>query len=326
MTLARSRVRPISPPRFDSEFSPGAPEGRNDERVVLSVVIGPKKLGELLLHQTRMPPTCRRSRARLPQKGVGRFMDRDRFRQKVLANLLTHPGTLWPVVAGLSALMVAWGVDAGGGWLTMGGLGAVVAGLGTLATRWLLGSDDISERVFEQLQGEVDRDRQRRLDVLDGRLQADDDPRTEGLLRRLRAIDRDFATGRESLERLGAKTALDVTRRTDLLFQESVRSLERTLELWRGARQMRTREGRASLLEAREKIIQEIEENFQHLASTLDRLRTLELKTSDDERLAKLRGELQESLDVAYRVEERLQSLEDELDSPSLDGGGVLEK
>ncbi len=104
------------------------------------------------------------------------------------------------------------------------------------------------------------------------------------------------------------------------LFKESIISLERTLELSKAAQKMRTRKGRDSLLDSREQILEEIDKNIRQLAQTLDGLRTLDVKAGTDEHLARIRSELEESLDVAYRVDERLQTLEEELEhGPRLD-------
>lgn len=240
-------------------------------------------------------------------------MDREKYRNKVLLDLLTSPWTLLPTVAGLTSMAVAWGADMLTGWPGMAGIGAVLFGLGTLASRWILKGDDITRKAFEELQGEQDRAHRKSLDDLDAQLQGDDDPRTEDALRTLRAFQQDFQNNQEWMRNIGAKASFEIANSVEKLFDESIVFLKRSFELWEAAQGMKTRKGRESLLDSRREILLEIEENIKQLARTLDELRTMEVKVRDDDRLSRIRSELRESLDVASRVDERLHSLEQEL-------------
>ena len=240
-------------------------------------------------------------------------MDRERLRKKVVLNLLTSPWTLFPVVAGLTTVALAWAAGMATGWPGILGIGSVLFGLGTLASRWVLKGDDITRKEFEELQNEQDLEHTKRLDRLDVELQGDDDPRTEEALRTLRAFHEDFQSSQEWMPNVGVKVSFEIANSVEKLLKESIVSLRRSFELWEAAQNMKTRKGRESLLESRREILKEIDENIKQLARTLDELRTMEVKVRDEDRLSRIRSELRESLDVASRVDERLHTLEQEL-------------
>ena len=98
-------------------------------------------------------------------------MDRERLRKKVVLSLLTSPWTLFPVVVGLTTVAISWAAGLATGWPGLLGIGSVLFGLGTLASRWVLKGDDITRKAFEQLQGEQDLEHTKSLDRLDIQLQ-----------------------------------------------------------------------------------------------------------------------------------------------------------
>jgi len=88
------------------------------------------------------------------------------------------------------------------------------------------------------------------------------------------------------------------------------------LELRDAAHGMRTADGQRSLFESRERLLEEINQSIRQLAGTLDNVKALALAQTPAHDLARLRQELTASLDVARKVEERMQSLEAELGHP----------
>jgi hypothetical protein len=82
---------------------------------------------------------------------------------------------------------------------------------------------------------------------------------------------------------------------------------------------MRTKEARDAALGQRERLVEEIRQSVVQLARTIDGVRSLTVQKEHEHDLSRIRQELDESLDVARRVEERMQSLEVEL------GGSAVE-
>jgi hypothetical protein len=256
-------------------------------------------------------------------------MDRARFRNKVLLDLVSAPWTLIPAALGASCLLLAWAVSGAAHLLAFVGVAGLLIGLGSLVTRWIFRAGEIARRAFEELEGEAFKQQDAMLDDLDRRLQSDSDPRTEESLRELRLLYERFRQGGDWTREVDGKAAFDIANKVEELFRGCVRSLERSLELWESAQEMHTDEVRRKILGSREEILAEVGESSRHLARTLDGVHALALEKREAsaagvlgrsrrqrrENLAQIRSELDESLAVARRVEERMQLLDAELGS-----------
>jgi hypothetical protein len=239
-------------------------------------------------------------------------MERSALRKKVILDLLTSPWALAPGVGGLSLLILA-GAAGGGPLLVLGGIGGVLAGVGALLTRWIWNSEDITRKAFDQLQAEAARQEEAALDDLQRRLEQDDDPRTDETLARLRAL---YARARQNTAwagKMDQRSALEIAAKVEALFRGCVHSLERSLEFWEVARRMSTAQARKSVLEGRERLLDEINKSTEQLARTLDEVQALAVQKRREQDLARVRQELDESLAVARRVEERMLALDAEL-------------
>ncbi len=208
---------------------------------------------------------------------------------------------------------MAWAVGQGTALLSFLGLGGLLAGLGVLATRWILRRDEIHQAAFKELQEEAFRRQAEDLDDLDRRLQQDDDPRTETTLRELREIYGEFKSDASWAEGLKTRVSFEIVSRVERLFEECVKSLGRSLELWEAAQKMRTPELKKDLLESRSALLGEISRSLEQMRKTVDSVRALRLDKTDASSHARIREELDASLEVARRVEERMRSLEHEL-------------
>lgn len=243
-------------------------------------------------------------------------MDPAQFRRKVLVDLLASPWTLIPGAGGLSLLMLAWGMDQGTGMLGFLGVAGLLVGFGTLATRWLFQHDDIAREAFEDIQREAVGTQEKQLDDLARRLAADHDPRDEKSLQHLRDLYGAFRDDTAWTKRLEGRSVLEINGQVENLFRACIASFERSLELRDTALGMRTKEGQRSVFEARERLLEEINQSIRQLAGTLDNVKALALAQTPAHDLARLRQELTTSLDVAKKVEERMQTLESELGHP----------
>ncbi|MHC4672298.1 MAG: hypothetical protein ACYTBZ_07415 [Planctomycetota bacterium] len=173
-------------------------------------------------------------------------------------------------------------------------------------TRFLLGSGAVSRSAVEELQREAQESTGHKLDDLDHRLVADGDSRTEQCLRDLRVLAESFKEGQSGCSSLNATSTFDILSNVDDLFAECVRSLEKTLELWHAANRMSSEEARQPLLQQRETIIAEVEESIAQLGRILASIQNYSRGEKSTAELARLRNELEQSMAIAKRVDEKM--------------------
>ncbi|MCO6046450.1 hypothetical protein NG895_21335 [Aeoliella sp. ICT_H6.2] len=230
----------------------------------------------------------------------------DDVKKKVLLDLFVSPWTVVPIVGGLSAFLLSWGMD-GSTALNLVGLAGVLAGLGIQASRLIFGIEELTEKAHGYLTEQERREQELRLDALAERLGQDDDPRSEECLRRLRKLYASL----ETLPPTGS-TATLFREKVDKLFRAAVRQLEKSLELWEKANRLPGQTGRPLLAE-RKNAIDEVVLTVNHLARTVEQFHAFQLQDSDDE-LAKLREELDRTIEVARKADEYI----DAIDTPSM--------
>lgn len=225
----------------------------------------------------------------------------DDVKRKVLLDLFAAPSTLLPIAGGLTLLVGAWAFG-GGGLFHFAGLAGILGGLGLFATRLVFGVERITNQAYEYVVKQQQAKQQEALEQLDRRLVKDRDPRTQTCLRQLRqlvsGLKRDIREGRI------AASSRTVLNGIDQVFHVCVEYLERSYDLWNMAKGL---EGRAKqrMLSQREEIVREVQQTVQHLGETVVRLQTMEGRHRPTE-LARLRDELDESLQAARRAEERV--------------------
>ncbi len=243
--------------------------------------------------------------------------DRPGYAKRVLLDLVGSAWVLVPTAAGFTAIMADWAGGGGAGWGAWLGVTGLLVGAGALATRWLTGADRIAERVAaEELEREAAA-RRARLQNLDRRLKADDDRTTNQALaglvdleRRLEALTRP-AKGKPS-------APPELVSKARELIESSLHSLERAADLHEMRSRVITDEARQRIETARLDVIDEVVASITQIIRTLDGLHTLGLDRNRPEgELARMRRELDQSLEVARRVERRMVDLEHRLDGPS---------
>jgi hypothetical protein len=243
-------------------------------------------------------------------------MNEDQIRRRVFLRLLGHPGVIAPFLLGVTACTAAWALDwpSALAWFAMG---AGVAGtFGAYLTRLIFDNGRTALAVVTDLRQREQRSLQASLDELDRRLvSSDNDPRPEAALRDLRALVFAFDEFAEKTDSLHAPAVLDVRSRVRQIFDSSVRSLEQTLQLGDTAKILQLPEARQPLLAQRENIIADIQAGIRQLGDTLAALQRLDSGAQSSHELARLREELDQSLQIAGRVEERLNSLLDQTES-----------
>ena len=224
-------------------------------------------------------------------------------RKKVLLDLFASPGSLFPLVAGLTLMIGAWAFG-GGPTVAVLGLLGVLAGLGVSATKLIWRLEQITNDAYDYVHSQEVKQQEQTLDDLDQRLTKDRDPRTQNSLRELRELYRSFAEDVQSGKL--ARTACDVLDVMGELFRRCVAQLEYSYELWQTARK-KSPEERQKVLHQREQVIEEVIETVRHVERTVEQFRGFAAKQGEDD-LQQLREELDEAIQVARRTEERMAS------------------
>lgn len=225
-------------------------------------------------------------------------------KRKVLLDLFASPGTLAPIVAGASALMFSWAI--GGNPVANGmGLVGILGGIGYFASRLVLGLEGMTQRAYQSLVAAQQAEQEQALDDLERRLGADHDPRTERVLRDLRQLHRTFGDRCKEQTVVAAHHAL--VGQVEQIFNASVSQLERSLELFHISQRL-TGQSQIDILEERERVIDEVVETRDHLSATIEQFQTFVTRRNQSE-LSSLRDELDETLRVAKRTEQRMAEL-----------------
>lgn len=234
-------------------------------------------------------------------------MDRERFRQKYLLRLATAPMVFGPVVGGLSTLLAGWGLDMPG-FVPFIGLAAAVVGIGTFATKLLTGDEGQAKAALNELESEAETERERELDRLAERLSQDRDERDERLLKDLRHLSNEFKRDDFWPAELNSHSTFDLMNGVETLFSGCVDSLERQVRLVEIARNMSTQEARQPLVDERERILKEVAECITQLGRMYSSIQGLRGQGEGNAELTRVRGELERSLEVASRVQERMRA------------------
>jgi len=228
----------------------------------------------------------------------------DEVRQKVLLDLFASPGTLIPIVAGVSALMLSWAI---GGDATANAIGiiGVMGGAGHFASRLVLGLESMTQRAYEAILQRDERQRNKALDQLEKDLRSDKDGRTNACLNQLRELDDQFRSARAE-NRLVSKHP-QLLSRMEEIFDASVSQLQRSLELYQLSTKL-SGVAKANLLAQREQVIQDVLRTRDHMSATIEQFHTFTVNREASD-LSRLRSELDETLLVAKRTEERMSGL-----------------
>ncbi|MFL2911372.1 MAG: hypothetical protein ACJZ70_12635 [Limisphaerales bacterium] len=153
------------------------------------------------------------------------------------------------------------------------------------------------------------KDKLKRLDHFHHRLTLDGDSRTEDSMQDLRSLRQAFSQLDKIAPDLNRAMIDEIQKRAEELFQQCVRSLEKSLQLWKTADSLASELAQKPIMEQREKLVGEVIGTVEHMSRTLAAVQGITKKSDGDARLQTLRGELDQSLEVAKKVEQRVDSL-----------------
>jgi hypothetical protein len=229
----------------------------------------------------------------------------DDIQKRVFHELFLAPSVVLPIVAGASAWLISWGLG-GVEALNAAGLVGVLGGIGWMATRLIFQLDDITERTHRFALERARRDEESKIDQLAGQLTTEIDHRAVDYLILLRDSRREF----EALAEGAAMQvqALKVLPQFRQLFWAAIEQLEQSDKLAKLSSQLRSSE-RRDILARRDEILDDIKAASQRLSTAVDQFRQMGLRDRNSD-LDELREELDVSLKVAKRAEERMRELE----------------
>lgn len=238
------------------------------------------------------------------------MLDESKLKRKVAFRLLGSPLTLLPFMLGMTAMTATWALNWNIGVGLFAGLTGTLLAAGGFVTRLLLNGEQVARKVVEELTLEEQQLQERALDELDHLLtSSDQDPRPEIALRDMRTLLKTFEQSGATSDPLDARSWFDIQSMSRRLFDQCVHSLRQTAALWQTAGRLSTPAARAPILEQRESLIAGVQASIKQLSDTLVALQSLGNKQGSDGELDRLREELDQSLAVAKKVEERMSSL-----------------
>lgn len=231
------------------------------------------------------------------------------FRSRIASELLWAPSVALPLVAGASAWLISWAA-AGVTLLNVSGLALVLGGIGWLATRVIFLTDDIAAKVLRDEAKKAEKAEEEKLDQLQFRLRSDRDYRTKDYLTLLRTCRTEFE---EFAKRPGiAIQSQEIVKQVRQLFWSATQQLEQSLKLHALAERLSGDE-KKKIFDQRERTLGEIRESIEHMQSALKHYQELISKEQQSD-LGSLRDELDASLRIAKRTEERMRELEGVID------------
>lgn len=242
------------------------------------------------------------------RKDLQTIVDKKAYRKKVLLHLAQSPLTIFPVVIGLTSLAGIWAFSLPISMAFFVALSSTALGLGVFLSRIIMGDSSAHQSALQELIEEAQEKHWLKLKNLHKRLASDDDERDESMLRDLINISHKISSDDRFRGNLGSAINYEILEKVDLLYSGCIQSLERNLELIERISKSGSIARREEFSTEREKILNEIQVSICSLEKLLLESGNAYASKSSAVDLARLRTELDESIQVAKRVEQRLES------------------
>lgn len=231
------------------------------------------------------------------------------FRSRIASELLWAPSVALPLIAGASAWLISWAAS-GVPLFNVAGLALVLGGVGWLATRVIFFTDEVAAKILRDEAEKGVKAEEDKLDQLQFRLRSDRDYRTKDYLTLLRTCRTEFE---EFAKRPGIVIqSQEIVKQVRQLFWSTTDQLEKSLKLHFLAERLAGDE-KKTVQQQREHTLDEIRLSIEHMQSAVRHYQELMNKEQQSD-LGSLRDELDASLRVAKRTEERMRELEGAID------------
>jgi hypothetical protein len=233
------------------------------------------------------------------------------IRRRGWLNIVGAPSTWLPLGAGVVLLALAGSWMGGLAWL---GWAALAAGIGWAGWRLTAGRRQVDRAAAEQLRRKLSHEHREYLRDLRRQVRSDDDGRTTQLIRGLgESFDR--LVQQRMFERAEEpQWHAEVREKMASLYRSAVIWVERSIELGAAQQRVRSPEAQQRLARERNELLGEIHTSVQQLDQSLDALQLQQLdRDLPPQTLGQVRADLDRGLEVARRVDERLEALEREV-------------
>jgi paraquat-inducible protein B len=225
----------------------------------------------------------------------------DPIKRKVLTELFLAPSVVLPIVGGISSGMLSWAAG-GNGYLTLAGAVGFLGGIGWMLTRIIFQVESITEEAMRFEHEQREKADRLRLDELAGMLRKELDHRTQDYLTLLRSLRDDF---QETADQPGIRNrSAKIREQVSLVFDAAVEQLRQSYSLWELSEDLRG-DARTKVLANREQVIAEIGATVDRLQATVTQFKEL-VRRDNKVDLASMRDELEATMRVARRTEERM--------------------
>ncbi|MEM7473935.1 MAG: hypothetical protein AAF483_03025 [Planctomycetota bacterium] len=231
----------------------------------------------------------------------------DPVKRKVISELFFAPSVVLPLVGGVSAGILSW-ASAGNVYLTGAAVAGILGGVGWMLTRMVFNVEDITERALA-VEAKKNRDQEEaQLDELARKLRTDRDHRTQDYLTLLRSLREEFE---EAAEKPGGRyRAAKMSQQITQVLSAAAEQLEQSYKLWDLSQNL-VGDARDKILDNREQVLTEVQETVDRLSAAAKQIKTV-IASDNQVDLASMREELEATMIIAKRTEERMKELENE--------------
>ena len=231
----------------------------------------------------------------------------DSVKKKVYLDLFADPTTIIPVGIGLTLLIGSWAIG-GPSYLSFVGFCTILAGVGTLVSRLIFGLENIAKNAQEFVTNAQKNNEEFRLNQLDEKLKQDGDSRTDKSLQELRNIRDGFNKAVEEGKITGAAKGLMVEK-MNTLFEACVKQLSMSYDIYESTLKLRGM-AKTAANDGREKVIEDVQKTIELMGSVLQQCFAAKSE-NENENLASLRQELQQSLEIAKNTDKQMKEFGD---------------
>lgn len=230
------------------------------------------------------------------------------LQRQIVQDLLITPWTYYPAGAGVAALMTNFFFVQTPVLVFAGLVSIAFAGFAG-AYRYLNKFDEVIEESFEKEQARIAREKEEQLDLLLATFENTNDPEAKRLLRELRSIYEEFR--RIIADDTSNFVDAEIIRKVEGLFSASIVYLKAANASFSAAKRMRLPAVKSQFTRRREDQIDQIRRSMEQLSQNVGDIASLTF-SQDEHALGRLAKELDDNLDIARKVQTRMNELESE--------------